>query len=411
MAAPLARIVLLVGVVVLGCSSCRESTPASGGAAAKIEDEVEFSFVVVGCNQVGWPASREGRLLIGSSTANEPQLEQTLRDVAALPRRPEYFFLVGDLVRNETSGEVLAGQLEAWQRLWSASPLAASAVRLVPIPGNHELNRAVQSSAENWYEVPDPDAAAVWRTWVDSRGGPHPTDTGPTVASHGADLLVGSGGSLSWWFDAEDARGGSIRFVVLDTDSRSTAMPPDECLQEPPDAVEFEGRRVPGTRGLMVPGWTPVSWLDETLEASETSSRIFVLGHKPILWPEDADPASFDSDGNGSIFNCGEHRLAASMCELLGERESIVAYLCAHRHRWSYATIAGGVRQLIAGNGGSLLDEGVPQEFGFTVIELWRSGRVTATSWTRPAPTPIDLREGVRAAKPNPPVEIRAANG
>ena len=371
-------------------------------------EEVVFSFVVVGCNQVGWPASREGRLLVGTSTANEPQLRQTFQDVAALSRAPELFLFVGDLVRNETSGEVLAGQLEAWQRLWDESPLVDSPTRMLPIPGNHELLRAVQYSEEDWYEVPDPTAVEAWHDWIEAREG------APSAAAIGAgeerrDLLSGSRASFSNSFDARTIDGASIRFVVLDTDSRSSLEPEDACLQPPISAVEFKGKSVEGTRGQMVPGWTPVEWLESALRQPDDAGTVFVLGHKPIVWPESADPNTVDSNGVASVYNCGDHRLAAAMCEVLGRSPAVVAYLCAHRHRWSYAEIHGGVRQLIAGNGGSLLDTDAAKEFGFTVVEIRRNGEVAATSWERPAPSPIDLAEGVGPAKPAKRVVLRAA--
>ena len=393
-----------------GLAGCDRGPDAaeSSDRDGRDREEVVFSFVVVGCNQVGWPASREGRLLVGTSTANEPQLVQTFRDVAALPRAPELFLFVGDLVRNETSGEVLAAQLQAWQRLWDDSPLANGTTRLLPIPGNHELLRAVQFSEEGWYEVPDPTAVEAWHGWIEARDGT------PSAAAIGAresqrDLLSRSRASFSNSFDARTIDGASIRFVVLDTDSRSSLEPEDGCLQPPTAAVEFRGKSVEGTRGQMVPGWTPVQWLESALEQRDSAETVFVLGHKPIVWPESADPNTFDSNGVASLYNCGEHRLAAAMCEVLGRSPEVVAYLCAHRHRWSYAEIHGGVRQLIAGNGGSLLDTDAAKSFGFTLVEIRRNGEIAATSWERPAPTPIDLAEGVGPAKQAARVVLRAA--
>lgn len=395
----------LLGLALAG--GCVEGPREPARVEESDADAVVYSFVVVGCNQVGWPASREGRLLVGTSTANEPQLVQTFKDVAALPRTPELFLFVGDIVRNETSGEVLAGQLQAWQRLWDESPLANGPTRLLPVPGNHELLRAVQFSAEGWYEVPDPSSVAAWQAWVSSRsehGG-----EGITAATDGSDLLEAGVSSFSHSFEESAADGSTVRFIVLDTDSRSTLEPADACLQPPISATEFDGKSVPGTRGQMVPGWTPVEWLKRSLERQEGSGTVFVVGHKPIVWPESADPATFDSNGDGSLYNCGEHRLAAEMCDLLGPSSGVVAYLCAHRHRWSFAEIHGGVRQLIAGNGGSLLDTDAAKEFGFTVVEIRRNGEVVATSWERPAPTPIDLPDGVRPARPAKRVVLRAA--
>lgn len=345
--------------------------------------------------------------MIGESTANEPQLAQTFKDVANLPRTPEFFLFVGDMVRNETSGKVLAGQLDAWRRVWDASPLANGTTRLVPIPGNHELLRAVQYAKDGWYEVPDPSAVEAWRTWVSDLDGAVAEGT-IAGSADAADRLAGDPASFSYSFGASATDGSSIRFVVLDTDSRYDLMPEDSCLQAPVGPVEFDGAIVAGTRGQMVPGWTPVHLMARELDLHDEAEAVFVLGHKPILWPVSADPDSLDSDGRASIYNCGKHRLAATACATLGAKSGVVAYLCAHRHHWQYSEIYGGVRQLIAGNGGSPLDTDAKKAFGFTLVEIRRNGEVSATSWERPAPTPIDDPSGVGPARPETRVILRS---
>ena len=131
-----------------------------GSTTAPSSDPIVLSFVFIGCNRVGW--SVVDGIPLPASTVNEPQLLQTFEDISRLDRLPEYFFFVGDLVRNEQSGETLTRQLKQWQILWDKGALATSGIQLVPIAGNHEVLKSIQTGHKQYYEVPDATAYPAW---------------------------------------------------------------------------------------------------------------------------------------------------------------------------------------------------------------------------------------------------------
>jgi len=79
------------------------------------------------------------------SSANLPQLRQSLNDISQLQPRPSSLFFMGDLVVNlaDDNGKTLKKQLDAWTELFNASPLTGK-VTLIPLPGNHEMLKSVR---------------------------------------------------------------------------------------------------------------------------------------------------------------------------------------------------------------------------------------------------------------------------
>jgi len=82
------------------------------------------------------------------------------------------------------------------------------------------------------------------------------------------------------------------------------------------------------------------------------------------------------------------------------------AMFAAHNHLWfKQQPSEGGTWQIIAGNGGSLLEAGVTGEdayFGFTLVTVYRSGRVLARSIGRDVP-----KEGYTAPSEAYPTSLR----
>lgn len=369
-------------------------------------DPVVLSFVFVGCNRVGF--SEKDHLPLPASTANEPQLRQTVIDVANLARQPEYVFLVGDIVRNEVDGQTLTKQLTAWQQLWSNEASANGlTAQLVPITGNHEVLRSVEydqdsdeaheSSKAKYYEVPDPSANAAWLAWLTANGHPPKTGNGPTQASSPKDLLIGDNSRLTWSF--EHSTGSfDVHFQIVDTDTDSTFAPSDtSCYQATP------------AHGQHVPGWVAANWIAKDIAAAGPSDLVFALGHKPLAFSSHhPDPSIETSTGRDSVFNCDTHRLADQLHTTWSGSSQFVAYLTAHRHRWEYGKVEGDVQQIIAGDGGSELDYGVHQKaFGFTVVEVLQSGAVRAIPYTRSVPDPYYSDKGVGPATAGSPIELR----
>lgn len=362
-------------------------------------DDVALTFAFVGCNRVGWsektdPATGQ-KAPFSPSTANAPQLLQTFKDVAnKLSPAPAYLFLCGDIVRNEQpGGSTLADQLDAWQKLYKTGALAGSEVTtVVPFPGNHEVLKSVEYERGDYYEVPSPAAYGTWLDWLNDNG--HFPETGNGPQGSGADLLIGDNSKQSYSFNAPTSDGKHAHFVVLNTDSHSSFKCDDpSCYQPPQNDVYFKGQKVEGTMTQAVPGWIPINWAIKDIEAAAANPKtdvIFVLGHKPMLNREET-PATL-STGRDTIFNNGKKRLTQKLFAAMQAAEEagkFGGYLCAHQHLWDAfqmkASEGPALWQVIAGNGGTKLNAG--NHFGFTHVQIFEDGKVTATSYRREVPS------------------------
>lgn len=399
------RTVLIV-LLALCPTLTAEASPSEEEASA--DDPVTLSFAFVGCNRVGWSAV-DG-VPLPPSTANAPQLLQTFEDVAGLAasrgRAVDYFFFLGDLVRNESSAKTLAAQLEGWQSLVDQSALAGATTRLVPIVGNHEVLKSVEYADHDYYEVPAVGTPGAWTRWLIAHD--HPPQSGSPIAPNGPtptssrdDLLQGDNSHLSYSFDVTTSAGQDIHFLLLDTDTHSTYASSDaDCYQPPQQTVTFEGHPVPGTMSLEVPGWVPSQWATSDLRSAGDSDLLFAFGHKPLV----AQGGSPDtpSTGRDTVFNCGDQMRAEGLIDAFASTDGFVAYLTAHQHLWDAFEIEASERsvwQIIAGDGGSPLSGG--DTFGFTLVEVHASGKVVATRFDRPAPSPVYYTsDGVGPARP-----------
>ncbi len=389
----LLALILTAALPACGSSTQRPNDLSEDPAAS---DPVTLSFAFVGCNRVGWSTEGDPILPFPPSTANAPQLLQTFKDIKALERPPEYLFLLGDIVRNEESGEVLTQQLQAWQRLWNDGALAGGPTRLIPIMGNHEALKSVKYGGD-YYEVPDASANQAWLAWLNrNRHAPQPGN-GPTPQTSPGDLLTHDNSQMTYSFDTHTADGRRVHFVLINTDTDSGFSPSEAACYQPP---------YDETRKHAVPGWIPIDWLQRDLAGARGSDFVFALGHKPLIWPV-TRPVSTPSDGRDSVFNCGDKMLARELFNAFRSSSSFVAYLGAHRHEWNTGSIQDTVAQVIAGNGGSPLETGAAERFGFTLIEIRRSGQVSATPYIRPVPDPYYSGVGVQAARASNPVMLK----
>src|SRR5579885_2516654 len=130
-ARPFFALLIAVAIGVAGCggSSSDSASPSP----------VAFSFVFVGCD----------RVLAADVTAENPHLKP----------RPAIAFVVGDLVFGLTTDLAkLRDQLDSWKKLYRDSPLGhAHSIRLVAIPGNHEILIGSRGS-----QTSNPGAEDVW---------------------------------------------------------------------------------------------------------------------------------------------------------------------------------------------------------------------------------------------------------
>jgi hypothetical protein len=311
-------------------------------ACGDSNDGVAHSFAALGCNRVDPPIPAND-----PSTANLPQLQRTLAEIAAMQPPPDLVFFTGDLVLGLTPDlDTLRSQLEAWVQLYRASPVGQNpAIRLVALPGNHE---SLEFQPDGKPEVSNPGAEAVW---LDVMAPFIAGDNGPTAG--GPDHLESDQSRLTYSFNFRDTH-----FVVLNTD--------------PFGAVAT----------------VPVHWIADDLAAARQDRsirRIFALGHKPAFTPPDATPdASLDS--NPDVRNVFWDALTGA---------SATAYVTAHAHLYNRSQPATPTQpsvtttwQVVAGNAGSPVDamweeSGAVPYYGYTVVTITTDGRALLTGYGR----------------------------
>lgn len=385
-----------------GCAGNR----AGPDSSVTETDRVDFSFVFFGCNRIGWDKLPENVPPM-PSTANVPQLEQTLKDIAVLQKTaglkepPRYLFLLGDIVRNESDdkGQTLVSELNAWQALWNKQPFATSGIQPVLIPGNHEVLKSIKSEMDGHYnEIPNPYTYEKWLSWLSDNNYNRMAGNGPTPTGSPADRLVLDNRRLTWSFSTELTNGKDAHFVLINTDSLSAARTSNsQCLQEASLA------------NSPLPGWTPVYWIDKDLNQAQQDSNtdmIFAFGHKPIY-----SPNASDSTGRETILNCDTYPQANLLQKSFQGHSKFVAYLAAHLHQWDYTMLGDDekrkIPQVVAGNGGSPLSGG--NTFGFTLVKVFTSGKVTATRYGREAPEPYYSEDSGGTATARETVVLRQA--
>ncbi len=318
----------------------RDDDEADGGRFST--DRIRFSFVVVGCNRED---KADTNSAVNPSTANLEQLRRTYAEVAALPVRPKFFFFAGDLVFGYTPDTAsLESQLRAWRAEYDRSPLAGSGTVLIPVPGNHEVQNAKKIAY-----------AAAERTWLRVMGPDLAPYAGNGPAAGGADGLATDQGSLTYSFDYKNTH-----FLLLDTDP--------------------VGR-----------DWTvPVKWIASDLDraAKRQAKHIIAIGHKPAFA---APQVATDGLGHGVTATVNYDALRDEFWGALEEHHA-EAMISAHNHVYlRQQPHAGGTWQVISGNGGSPLEDFAQANpatrfFGFTVVTVWKDGRVTATEYGRDVP-------------------------
>ena len=290
------------------------------------DDDEGFSFVVVGCNRVD---TKDTSKTTNPSTANLEQLRRTFAEVAAMRPRPKFIFLAGDIVFGYTNSQPeLEAQLVAWKAEYEASPLAKTKTKLVPIPGNHEVQNkskvATLAAEQTWLKVMGPYLAPF-------------AGNGP--AAGGADGLATDQSRLSYSFDYRGSH-----FLLLDSD--------------------------PAGRDWSL----PTKWIAQDLASARArhARHIFAIAHKPAYGYPAAQyqPALPIGDDLGKFLPALRDEFWHSMVD-----NDADAMFAAHDHLYSRARGPfGNTWQIIAGNGGSKIESVVDQAsinyFGYTFVRV-----------------------------------------
>jgi hypothetical protein len=343
-------------------------------------DPVVYAFALWGCNRISFGDVAN---VPWKSTANEPWLAQMMEDVRAMPSidptisTVPHLFFTGDLVLNEEDdrAKTLREQMSAWAPFFQSQPLWQGGSNLPFLMlGNHEalVSKEVSPGVYNEFL---PDTQDNLSTWLEILRAhrffvPPANSSAPGVHKSAAGAMDKVDSSLeayaSYSFDM-----GDIHFVVLNTDTYTGDM-------------DGENRAI---------GWVQTEWLDQDLtRAEKTADLIFVFGHKPAV----AFPGSGTEGQKGDLHVNDD--IQQRFIEVLNRHEKVVGYFTAHAHGWDTQIlespgIAKKTMQLVAGNGGSILQDSWQPAggtyFGPTIVKVTRSGRVVATSYGRPAPNPI----------------------
>ncbi|OCQ99725.1 hypothetical protein BCD67_15060 [Oscillatoriales cyanobacterium USR001] len=332
-------IIALVSALSIGAFSQKIAQAAD--EAIFSSGDIQFSFVVVGCNRV----DKSDIEATAPSTANIEQLNRTFKEIAELSPPPKFLFFAGDLVYGYTpDANILENQLKGWRQLYENSPLASKPTELIPIPGNHE----VQDDKKVAYEAAEKTWLKVMAPYL-KRGG-----NGPN--SGGEDKLKTDQSFLTYSFDYQ-----GTHFVLLNTD---------------PVGKDWS---------------VPVNWISKDLAAARQNKvkHIFAIGHKPAHgYPANLleDKTINTEDDLGKVYPELRDEFWTALVSNHSE-----AMLAAHNHVYYRAKGPNGnTWQIIAGNGGSKLEKVADQKsmnfFGFTVVNVLKNGRVNIVSYGRDIP-------------------------
>jgi hypothetical protein len=355
-----------------------------GSGSDSNKDNIVLKFAVFGDNQIGYTAWQETKD-VNPSSANIPQLRQTIADITDTDPLPEVLFILGDLVMNEVldNGETLQIQLNAWQEVYD-SLLGSQMIPLVPMPGNHEL---VHFSPEDDNEGPNPGAIDVWVEWFTANGYDFYAGNGPKPEGSNPDRLVRDESILTYSFTIN-----RTHFVIINTDTLNPIINPKT--------------KTP----LFMQGWIPINWIEQDIKKAQNDrhiSVIIVLAHRPIEtpYPETTERAI--------ILNSEEYPFGTRLARVMRENSKVRLFLASHLHRWDSARLEGGegVWQVVVGNAGCHLDKDWnPQGgvyYGYSIVSVYRSGKIIVEDFGRELPPPPQkFYEG----EPVPPVPATLRN-
>jgi len=321
---------------------------------------LDYSFVVLGCNRVD-----AADTLGNPSTANVYQLNRVFTEVSQMNPLPKYIFFTGDIVLGYESDTVkLASQLTNWLAIYNAHPIKNLPIQLVAIEGNHETQDKAAGKKS---------FVAAERTFVRIMGNYILGSNGPTITGlvAGTDSLTTDQSKLTYSFDYKNDH-----FVVVNT-----------------DPVGRDGK-------------ASYKWIGSDIAAARAKGarHVFALGHKP------AYTGHFKSTPDG-LENFPTQR--DSFWNVL-ERNQTDAFISAHVHvSDTIHPHAGKTTQIIAGNGGSLVETTFTDApngyFGYVVVNVYNNDLVTVKNMGRDASSFPMTASNYTDATPNNPTTLRSS--
>lgn len=342
---PLLLVFSTVAIAIVSIQ-CRKKTTDFQKPVSSAKDTLLYSFAVIGCNRL----DNSDITSNNTSTANINQLRQSFTELAIMNPVPNYLFMAGDIIYGYSSDtNQLKNELTAWEKLYESSPLALTGIKLVALPGNHEVMSGKNKPA---YQGAEQAWLSIMKPYIAGNNGPKTGD---------ADHMITDQSSLTYSFDYLNTH-----FIVLNTD---------------PVGKEAD---------------IPVKWVTDDINNAKMkgAKHIFAIGHKPAypFPPEDGIDVNIQD----------RNQFWAAM-----ESNKAEAMIAAHNHVY-YRTQpdAGKTWQIISGNGGSPLSGNIAsdkqQYFGYVVVSVYTSGKVISTSYGRDVPS-----GGYNAQFINTPTTVR----
>jgi hypothetical protein len=330
-------ILVLLAWMAVSCQGAKKTKTSEVLPSEKqvAKDSIAFSFVFLGCNRVDRKQVGDSTAT-NASTANLSAMKRIWTEIAALERKPDLFFFLGDMVLAESTTENLEQQLTAWNALYndtSFSPISKAGIEMVAVPGNHEMLYWHDYNVPNHDEWPLKGATEIWMKHMAKY---MPTDREVVTGNDSIN------NQMTFAFTRKN-----IGFVLMNTDTYNAPT------KENPYGLE---------------GQIPTQWIVDKVKAYRENpaiEHVFVLGHKPYY-----------VSGQPQTGHAGIPEGPVLWPALRNNR--VIAMLSAHLHDYQRMQPEGeGTYQVIAGNSGS---PGEATFFGYSKIDLMTDGRVVLTS-------------------------------
>ncbi|HTA27146.1 MAG TPA: metallophosphoesterase [Bacteroidia bacterium] len=281
----------------------------------------DYTFVVTGDDRI---APKEDSAHPEYNTINVYQVKRLFKEVSEMKPLPRMLIINGDLVLGYCDGDTvkLANELRAWIKLYKESPLAATSVKLIAFPGNHETAEKIGSG--KIATVSDERTfVREMKDYIAGDNGPHYTGFRP-----GTDSLMSDQSKLTYSFDF-----GGDHYVIFNSD------------------------------GVARESHLPYHWLEKDLkQARDNGARhIFLFAHKPAWATSHSGEAGLD-----------DFKAARDSAWAVMEKYNADIYFCSHYHFWdTICPHRGKTYEVVCGNAGAPgPKDWVGPYYGFTVVKV-----------------------------------------
>lgn len=345
---------------------CRPHPVSPAGAHG---DDVVLSFATVGDSR-----EEAGAAYLTPQDAiwlqNTKVWSRIMREVR--DQEPQLLFFNGDMIMGYADGadakshETMNRQYAFWRGM--VTQLLECGTYVVPVPGNHEVQRKFKDAAGKTQKVTQVANEVLWRdnmgdlvidaprftSLVGVPPGNFTVANNPSApATAAADHVTTDQSQLSYSFDV-----GTTHFAVVNTDPF---------------------------------GWdthAPAAWLRADFQAAKAAGarRFFVFGHKPAFtyaFPT-VSGAAVGANGLDAVADLSGRDAFWDTIEDFG-----ATYFCGHEHIYDLSQPArakgGKAWQVIVGSGGSPFESdtkpGLDRTYAWAVVDVLANGKARVTTY------------------------------